>query len=159
MKLSNFLVVFISTLGSTGILIGMGYLFKDVIFKYYEKRIALNFEKALENFKSEIRQKEKNLEEELKRKDSELIFIRDSLMNLKKEKLSALNSKRLVAYENMYDTLKFYNQTAALVNMLKVLDLNKALDNKYKQGFQTISETLFESFGIQKMTYERSLLY
>lgn len=154
MELSKLLVGLLSTLGSAGILAGVGYLFKDVIFKYYEKKITLNIEKELEDFKSEIRVKEKNLEDELKRKDSELIFIRDSLMNLKKEKLTALNSKKLLAYENMYDVLKFYHQTTALIGMLKVLDLSKALDEKYKQDFQKISETIFESFGIQKFFSE-----
>jgi hypothetical protein len=154
MELSNLSVWFFSALGSTGLLVSIGYLSKDVIFKYYEKKIALNFEKELEHFKSEIRRKEKSLEDELKRKDSELIFIRDSLMNFKKERLTALNSKKLLAYESMYETLKFYNQTAALTNMLKVFDLNKALDNEYKQSFQQISETLFNSFGIEKIISE-----
>lgn len=154
MEISNLLLWFFSTLGSTGILIGIGYLSKDVIFKYYEKKIALNFEKELESFKSEIRVKEKSLEDELKRKDSELIFIRDSLMNLRKERLTAFNSKKLVAYESMYETLKFYNQTAALINMLKVFDLTKAVDKRYKQSFQQISETLFNGFGIQKIISE-----
>lgn len=154
MELSNLSVWFFSTLGSTGLLVSIGYLFKDVIFKYYEKKIALNFEKELEHFKSEIRRKEKSLEDELKRKDSELIFIRDSLMNFKKERLTALNSKKLLAYESMYETLRFYNQTATLTNILKVFDLNKALDKEYKQSFQQISETLFNSFGIEKIISE-----
>lgn len=154
MELSNLSVWFFSTLGSTGVLAGIGYLSKDIIFRYYEKKIALKFEKELEYFKSEIRYKEKSLEDDLRRKDSELIFIRDSLMNLKKEKLTALNSKKLVAYESMYETLKFYNQTATLVNMLKVFDLNKALNKKYTHNFQQISETLFSSFGIEKIISE-----
>lgn len=154
MELSDLSIWFFSTLGSAGVLAGIGYLSKDVIFKYYEEKIALNFEKELEYFKSEIRRKEKSLEDELKRKDNELIFIRDSLMNLKKERLTALNSKKLVAYESMYETLKFYNQTAALINMLKVFDLDKAKDTKYKQDFQKISETLFKSFGVEKIISE-----
>lgn len=154
MELSNLSVWLLSTLSSTGVLVGAGYLYKDVIFKYYERKISLKFDKELENFKSEIRYKEKILEDELKRKDNELIFIRDSLMNLKKERLTAINSKKLVAYESLYDALKFYNQTATLTNMLKVIDLNKALDNKYRQSLQKYSEMLFNSFGIEKIVAE-----
>lgn len=154
MELSDLSVWFFSTLGSTGVFVGIGYLSKDIIFKHYERKIALNFEKELEHFKSEIRRKEKSLEDELKRKDSELSFIRDSLMNFKKERLTALNSKKLVAYESMYETLKFYHQTAALINMLKVWDLNKALDKRDKKIFQQISETLFNGFGIEKIISE-----
>lgn len=40
----------------------------------------------------------------------------------------------------MYETLRFYNQTATLTNILKVFDLNKALDKEYKQSFQQISK-------------------
>lgn len=154
MELSNLSVWLLSTLSSTGVLVGAGYLYKDVIFKYYERKISLKFDKELENFKSEIRYKEKILEDELKRKDNELIFIRDSLMNFKKERLTAINSKKLVAYESLYDALKFYNQTATLTNMLKVIDLNKALDNKYRQSLQKYSEMLFNSFGIEKIVAE-----
>ena len=59
MELSNLSVWFFSTLGSTGLLVSIGYLFKDVIFKYYEKKIALNFEKELEhlNLKLDVKRK------------------------------------------------------------------------------------------------------
>ncbi|WP_278362962.1 hypothetical protein [Acinetobacter schindleri] len=51
MELSNLSVWFFSTLGSAGVLVGIGYFSKDIILKYYEKKINIKFEKEMEEFR------------------------------------------------------------------------------------------------------------
>ena len=140
MELSNLSVWFFSTLGSTSLLVGIGYLSKDIIFKYYEKKINIKFEKEMEEFRQKIREK-----------DSHIALISNYLTDLETNRSKVRNDKQLIAAEDCLKLIKVFNKTNFLIQILIRINFKKVYAEKEKLELQGVSEQLYRDCNIENI--------
>ena len=143
MELSNLSVWFFSTLGSAGVLVGIGYFSKDIILKYYEKKINIKFEKEMEEFRQSIREKE-----------SHIALINSYLTDLEANRSKVRNDKQLIAAEDCLKLIKVLKKTNLLIEILIRLNFKKIYAEKRELELQEMSEQLFRDCNIENILRE-----
>jgi len=133
----------LNTAGSAGLLAGIGYLSRDIILKYYEKRVGFKFEKEIEEFRREIREKE-----------SHITLINSYLTDLAKNRSKAKNDKQLLAAEDCLKLIKVLNKTNLMIQILEHINFKKVYDEKRELELQGFSEELFRDYNIENIFKE-----
>lgn len=143
MELSDLSVLLFSTLGSTSFLVGIAYFFKDIIFKYYEKKINIKFEKEMEEFRQKIREK-----------DSHIALINNYLTDLEKNRSKVRNDKQLIAAEDCLKLIKVFNKTNFLIQILIRINFKKVYAEKRELELQGVGEQLYRDCNIENILKE-----
>lgn len=135
--------VILNTLSSVGIIGLVGYLSKDIILKYSEKRIALKFEKELEKFRGEIREKE-----------THIALINSYLTDLSKNRSKLKSDRQIAAAEDCFKLLKILNKTNFVIEMLVRINFKKVFSDKRELELQGFFEQLYLDFKVEDILTE-----
>lgn len=133
----------LNTLNSVGVMGVMGYLCKDIILKYYEKRITVKFEKDLEEFRSEIREKE-----------THIALINGYLADLSRNRSMLKNDKQLNAAEDCLSLIKILNKTSFMIQLLERVNFKAVYAENRELELQKFSEQLFHDCNIEDILKE-----
>lgn len=141
----------ISTLTSTALLGVIIYFSRSTITKLIGKSIEHRFDKKIENFKSEIRDKEKELEQ-----------IRVFMASTRRERDSTLQTKRFEAAEILMRSRQFLGQFTMLVEYVKMLNMNEILDKRNDPKITQFIKALTDPVDIDEKlrvygTFDRTL--
>ncbi|MFO3842224.1 hypothetical protein [Citrobacter freundii] len=132
---NEFLKWSIGVLASSGIIGGVGILFRDTLGRFMGKAIEHKFEKKIEEFKSEVREGEKELEQ-----------MRAYLSSARSGRDSLLQAKRFEAAENLIKIRQYlysFNMVIVYMKMLKIEELSKNInDHKVKAFIDAIIQPL-----------------
>ncbi|MBJ3796768.1 hypothetical protein ACJYFV_13305 [Enterobacter asburiae] len=141
----------ISTLTSTALLGVIIYFSRSALTKLIGKSIEHRFDKKIENFKSEIRDKEKELEQ-----------IRVFMASTRRERDSTLQTKRFEAAEILMRSRQFLGQFTMLVEYVKMLNMNEILDKRNDPKITQFIKALTDPVDIDEKlrvygTFDRTL--
>ncbi|NCH29719.1 hypothetical protein EHI88_04730 [Cronobacter malonaticus] len=109
----------VSVLTSATVLGAILYFTRSSLTKFIGKSIEHRFEKKLENFKAEIRENEKEIEQ-----------IRAFMSSARRERDSALQAKRFEAAEALMRMRQFLGQLSVFVEYLKILNMEEILKKR-----------------------------
>lgn len=141
----------ISTLSSTALLGFIIYFSRTTLTKLIGKSIEHRFDKKIENFKAEIRDKEKELEQ-----------IRAFMASTRRERDSTLQTKRFEAAEILMRSRQFLGQFTMLVEYLKLLKMDEILDKRDDPKITQFIKALTDPVNIDEKlreygTFDRTL--
>ncbi|MEB5886804.1 hypothetical protein [Enterobacter roggenkampii] len=141
----------ISALTSTALLGVIIYFSRSTLTKWIGKSIEHRFDKKIENFKSEIRDKEKELEQ-----------IRLFMASTRRERDSTLQTKRFEAAEILMRSRQFLGQFTMLVEYVKMLNMNEILDKRNDPKITQFIKALTDPVEIDEKlrvygTFDRTL--
>ncbi|MFG6090877.1 hypothetical protein [Enterobacter soli] len=141
----------ISTLSSTALLGVIIYFSRTTLMKLIGKSIEHRFDKKIESFKAEIRDKEKELEQ-----------IRAFMASTRRERDSTLQTKRFEAAEILMRSRQFLGQFTMLVEYLKLLKLDEVLAKRNDPKITQFIKTLTDPVNIDEKlrvygTFDRTL--
>jgi len=108
----------LSVVTSSGLVGIAAYLMRDTLSKFFTNAVEHRFEKKLEIFRAGIRDNEKELDQ-----------IRSFLVSARRDRDSAIQSKRLEAAEALLRARQAFSQLSMLVEYLKFLDTEKILQD------------------------------
>ncbi len=117
--LNEILKWIVSVLTSATVLGAILYFTRSSLTKFIGKSIEHRFEKKLENFKAEIRENEKEIEQ-----------IRAFMSSARRERDSALQSKRFEAAEALMRMRQSLGQLNIFVEYLKVLKIDEIVKKR-----------------------------
>ncbi|ELY3622591.1 hypothetical protein ACM92P_000680 [Cronobacter dublinensis] len=117
--LNEILKWIVSVLTSATVLGAILYFTRSSLTKFIGKSIEHRFDKKLENFKAEIRENEKEIEQ-----------IRTFMSSTRRERDSALQAKRFEAAESLMRMRQFLGQLNFFVDYLNILNLDEILKKK-----------------------------
>jgi len=143
MEISNLSVWFFSTLGSTGTIVLIGYLCRDILLKYYDKKLNTKFEKEIEEFKRLIREKE-----------TQLALINNYLTNLEIDRSKVRNEKQLVAAEDCLRVIKIFNKLTLVINLLQYINFKKVFSEDRELELKGVGEQLYKDCKIEDVLKE-----
>jgi hypothetical protein len=146
----------LSTVISAGLIGAAGYLLRDTLGQFFAKAVEHRFEKKLEIFKAAIRDNEQELDQ-----------IRSFLVSARRDRDSAIQSKRLEAAETLLRARHSLSQLTMLVEYMKILNTEKLLkdngDPKIFEFIHTLTKPInidekLEQHGTIDMTIPRLYL-
>ncbi|EGT5668500.1 hypothetical protein AGJ44_06370 [Cronobacter dublinensis subsp. dublinensis] len=117
--LNEILKWIVSVLTSATVMGAILYFTRSSLTKFIGKSIEHRFEKKLENFKAEIRENEKEIEQ-----------IRAFMSSARRERDSALQAKRFEAAEALMRMRQFLGQLNIFVEYLKMLNMEEILKKR-----------------------------
>ncbi|WP_054005576.1 hypothetical protein [Cypionkella psychrotolerans] len=129
----------LSALLSTALIGATAYLLRDTIGKFFTKAVEHRFEKKLETFKAGIRDSERELDQ-----------IRSFLASARKDRDSAIQSKRLEAAEALLRTRNILSQFSMLVEYMKIINTEQLLKEAGDPKIATFIEALVKPFNIDE---------
>jgi len=135
--------IILSTLSSVGIIGVVGYLSKNIILKYAEKRISYKFEKELEKFRGDIREKE-----------SHIALINTYLTDLSRNRSKLRSDKQIIAVEDCFKLIKILNKTNFMIEMLVRINFKKVFADKRELELQSFFEQLYLDFNVESILTE-----
>ena len=127
---NEFLKWSIGVLASSGIIGGVGILFRDTLGRFMGKAIEHKFEKKIEEFKSEVREGEKELEQ-----------MRAYISSARSGRDSLLQEKRFEAAENLIKIRQYLYSFNMVIVYMKMLSKN-INDHKVKAFIDAIIQPL-----------------
>lgn len=123
---------------SAGLIGAAAFLLRDALGKYFARVVEHRFEKKLETFKAGIRNNEKELDQ-----------IRSFLVSARRDRDSAIQSKRLEAAETLLRARHALSQLSMLVEYMKILKFDEILKDSDPKVDKFI-ETLIEPFDVDE---------
>ncbi len=127
----------ISVISSSGLIVIIGYLMRDTVAKFFSKAVEHRFDKKLETFKAGIRDNEKELDE-----------IRSFLVSGKRERDSAIQSKRLEAAETLLRARHVLSQLTMLVEYMTILNTEQILKDRNDPKISEFIDALVKPFDV-----------
>ncbi|WP_417414372.1 hypothetical protein [Hoeflea sp.] len=124
---------------SSALLGSVGYLLRDAIGSYFAKAAEHRFEKKLESFKASIRDNEKELDQ-----------IRSFLVGARRDRDSAIQSKRLEAAETLLRTRNILSQLTMLVEYIKILNIDELIKEENDQKISKFIGDLIDPFNVDE---------
>ncbi|ELY6218205.1 hypothetical protein SNQ30_003811 [Cronobacter sakazakii] len=112
--LNEILKWIVSVLTSATVMGAILYFTRSSLTKFIGKSIEHRFEKKLENFKAEIRENEKEIEQ-----------IRAFMSSTRRERDSTLQAKRFEAAETLMRSRQFLGQFTIYVEYLKIINIDE----------------------------------
>lgn len=137
--LSDFWSWLLSVAVSTGLIGAIAYFLRDALGGFFAKAIEHRFERKLEKFKSDIRNNEKELEQ-----------IRSFLVSSRRERDSAIQSRRLEAAEMLLRARHALAQLSMLVEYMKVLNTEQILNEAADPKIAEFVDLLVKPFDIDE---------
>lgn len=135
----------LATLGSAGVIAFGVYLFRETIAKVFSRIIEDRFEKRMEVFKAELRDKE-----------NELDRIMTYLTSARRERDSALQAKRREAAEVLLRCRQQLSQFSVLVEYMKTLNTEEMLKSDDSGKVAEFAEALLKPFKVDEKMQEFS---
>lgn len=123
----------------TGVLGATAYVFRDTVAKFFSKVVENRFEKQMETFKAEIRDKEKELDQ-----------IMSFLVSARRERDAAIQTKRLEAAEILLRASHSLSQLSMLVEYMKILNGEQILKDADDPKVTEFIETLLKPFDVDE---------
>jgi len=127
----------VTTFSAAGIVAIVGFLFRDALASFFSKVIETRFEKQMETFKAELRDKE-----------NELGQIMSFLTSARRERDSALQTKRLEAAEILLRLRQSIGQLSMLVEYMKILNTDELLKKGDDKAISEFAEGLIKPFDV-----------
>lgn len=129
----------------------LAYLMRSTFTKLITKSIEHRFEKKFEQFKADIRDNEKEVEQ-----------IRAFMVSARRERDSTLQLKRFEAAETLMRSRQFLSQFAMLTEYLKMLNMDEIVKNKDDPKITQFIKTLTDPFNIEEKfniygTFDRTI--
>lgn len=124
---------------STAFIAAVGIVMRGTIADFFSKSIEHRFEKKLETFKAGIRINETELDQ-----------IRSFLVSTRRERDSAIQTKRLEAAETLLRARHTISQLSILVEYMKVLNTEEILNDGANPKITTFIESLIKPFDIDE---------
>lgn len=137
--LSDFWSWLLSVAVSTGLIGAIAYFLRDALGGFFAKAIEHRFERKLEKFKADIRNNEKELEQ-----------IRSFLVSSRRERDSAIQSRRLEAAEMLLRARHALAQLSMLVEYMKVLNTEQILNEAADPKIAEFVDLLVKPFDIDE---------
>lgn len=137
----------ISIITSAGALTLLAFLTRSTLTKFFTKSVEHHFEKKFEKFKAEIRDNEKELEQ-----------IRTFMSSARRERDSALQSKRFEAAESLLRSRQLIAEFSGLADYLKMLNIDEIIKRNPDPKIANFIKTLIDPFNIdEKLTSFRTI--
>lgn len=137
----------ISIITSAGALTLLAFLTRSTLTKFFTKSVEHHFEKKFEKFKAEIRDNEKELEQ-----------IRTFMSSARRERDSALQSKRFEAAESLLRSRQLIAEFSGLADYLKMLNIDEIIKRNPDPKIANFIKTLIDPFNIdEKLTSFRKI--
>lgn len=133
----------LNTVFTASLLSVIGFLFRDMIFKYYENRINIKFEKEMEEFRQKIREK-----------DNHIAVINNYLTDLEKNRSKVRNDKQLIAAEDCFKLIKVLNSTNILIQILQRINFKLVFSESRELELKGFGEQLFRDCNIEDVLKE-----
>jgi hypothetical protein len=143
MRFSEYWIWILTAFTPTGLLLAVAYLMRDAISRYFTKGIENRFDKKIEAFKSDARDKEKELEQ-----------IRSFLVTAQKDHDSAFRAKKFEAAEIMMRSVQSVSKLSMAVEYMKILKVDEILKNGMSQNIVKFIETISNPIEIDKKMIE-----
>lgn len=143
----------ISIITSAGALTLLAFLTRSTLAKFFTKSVEHHFEKKFEKFKAEIRDNEKELEQ-----------IRTFMSSARRERDSALQSKRIEAAENLLRSRQLIAEFSGLADYLTMLNTDEIIKRNSDPKITNFIKTLIDPFNIDEKlvnfkSIDRTLAY
>jgi len=135
----DFWMWLLGVLSSTGLVGVVAFLMRSTVAKYFSKIVEHRFEKKLETFKAGIRDNEKELDQ-----------IRSFLVAARRDRDSAVQSKRLEAAETLLRARHALSQFSMLVEYMKYLNTEEILKDAGDPRISEFINTLIKPFDIDE---------
>lgn len=129
----------ISIITSAGVLTLLAFLTRSTLAKFFTKSVEHHFEKKFEKFKAEIRDNEKELEQ-----------IRTFMSSARRERDSALQSKRFEAAESLLRSRQLIAEFSGLAEYLKILNTDEIIKRNSDPKITNFIKTLIDPFNIDE---------
>ena len=129
----------LSVVSSTGLIGIVAFLMRNTIATFFSKAVEHRFDKKLESFKADIRDNEKELDQ-----------IRTFLASSRRERDSAIQSKRLEAAETLLRARHALSQFTMLVEYMKILNGEQILQNGDDPKLTKFIEALIKPFDVDE---------
>ncbi|WP_306257374.1 hypothetical protein [Pararhizobium sp. IMCC21322] len=124
---------------SAGMIGFVAYLLRATIGKFFAKAVEHRFEKKLETFKAGIRDTEKELDQ-----------IRSFLVAARRDRDSAVQSKRLEAAETLLRARHAVSQLSMLVEYMKILNTEQILKEGDDPKIAEFMDALAKPFNVDE---------
>lgn len=128
-----------TVLTSAVFLSAIAYFSRSALTKFISKSIEHRFDRKIENFKSDIRDNEKEFEQ-----------IRQFIGSTRRERDSTLQAKRFEAAEALMRSRQFLSQFTMLVEYVKMLNMEEILKNRNDPKITQFIKTLADPVGIDE---------
>ncbi|ENT6811022.1 hypothetical protein ACFF2W_000435 [Enterobacter kobei] len=129
----------ISIITSAGALTLLAFLTRSTLAKFFTKSVEHHFEKKFEKFKAEIRDNEKELEQ-----------IRTFMSSARRERDSALQSKRFEAAESLLRSRQLIAEFSGLADYLIMLNTDEIIKRNSDPKITNFIKTLIDPFKIDE---------
>ncbi|MBJ6134969.1 hypothetical protein JAU75_19180 [Ochrobactrum sp. Q0168] len=133
---------------STGAIGFIAFIMRDTISQLFTRSVANHYEKELETFRAEIREKEEIFRTELRGSEKELDEIRSYLISANKERNTLIQAKRLDAAESLLKARQSLSQFSMLVEYINILNIDHILENGNNPKIIEFIKTLLNPFDI-----------
>lgn len=140
---SDVLNIFITSTISSGFVAGVLLIFRDFFSRKLTKTVEYRFERRLEQFKSDIRENEKDVEQ-----------IRDFLTLARRERDSALQKKRFEAAENMLRVRQQLSRLSMLVEYMKTFNIPEMMKSDDQERISEFLKALVLPLKIDENIYK-----
>ncbi len=135
----EFLKWLLGVITSSGLTIGVAFLMRDTVAKFFSKAVEHRFDKKLETFKAGIRENENQLEQ-----------IRSFLVSARRARDSTIQEKILEGAEILLRARHGLSQLSMLVEYIKILNTEKIIDYGNDPKITQFIETLIKPFDNEK---------
>lgn len=129
----------INFITSAGVLALLAFLTRSTLAKFLTKSVEHHFEKKFEKFKAEIRDNEKELEQ-----------IRAFMSSARRDRDSALQSKRFEAAESLLGSRQLIAEFSGLADYLKMLNIDEIIKRRSDPKITNFIQTLIDPFNIDE---------
>lgn len=136
---SEFWNLLVGVVVSTGSVAAATYLLRDTLGQFLAKGVEHRFEKKLETFKAGIRDNEQELDQ-----------IRSFLASARRDRDSAIQSKRLEAAETLLRARQALAQLSIVVEYMKILNTEEILKDAGDPKIAEFADTLAKPFNIDE---------
>lgn len=126
----------------------LGMLLRRTILEIVTNSIAKRFEKDLESFRSELRQKEDALRADLQSRQREIDVLRASIASLRQQSHSKIEDKRINAIEKTWLNTQEISKLRIAVGFRQIFKIEKMRERKNDPKLQESLRRICEISGV-----------
>ena len=125
--------IIISSLASTGLTAALLWFFKELIKARITGGVEHSFNVKLASLESNLRSKEKDFEQQLRDRESEIAAIRNSALAAISSRQTSLDARRLQAVEQIWESMMSLNKMRYIAVSVAVVNYQGMLEEAKKQ--------------------------
>ncbi len=159
-----FIAPWLQSISVTGVVIALGFFYRDFFLKWLYRRVELQFTQRFEKFKSDLRVSEQEIQVRLAANQKQIETLYGTTLALSSGRQSAVDKWRLEAIERVWKSAISLSRMSGPMKFLEPLNFDEVFKAtpselaKIGQLYEVLDKTFGASKSLEKSREQMSLL-